>query len=38
MMTPPLIATAADVDVIVEGMGRALARYADQLARGGHLR
>jgi adenosylmethionine-8-amino-7-oxononanoate aminotransferase len=38
MMTPPLIATAADVDVIVESLGRALVRYTDQLVRGGHLR
>jgi adenosylmethionine-8-amino-7-oxononanoate aminotransferase len=33
MMTPPLIATKADVDVIVDALGRALIAYADRLVR-----
>ena len=33
MMTPPLIATPADVDVIVEGMAATLREYTAQLTR-----
>jgi adenosylmethionine-8-amino-7-oxononanoate aminotransferase len=32
MVTPPLIATRADVDEIVAGLGRCLAHYQDELA------
>lgn len=35
MMTPPLIATPADVDVIVDGVAASLREYADRLARNG---
>ena len=38
MMTPPLIATGADADVIVDGFAATLAAYADRLARDGVLR
>jgi adenosylmethionine-8-amino-7-oxononanoate aminotransferase len=37
MVTPPLIATTADVDVIVDGLAVALDAYARRLAREGHL-
>ena len=37
MMTPPLIATPADVDVIVEGVSAALTAYAATLHKAGHL-
>ena len=38
MMTPPLIATPADIDTIVEGVAATLRDYADKLVRDGHLR
>ncbi len=38
MMTPPLIATQADIDVIVEGMGATLREYSARLARKGYIR
>lgn len=37
MMTPPLIATAADVDVIVDGVAATLREYTAQLERRGLL-
>jgi adenosylmethionine-8-amino-7-oxononanoate aminotransferase len=37
MMTPPLIATTADIDVIVDGIAAALGDYVRTLARQGHL-
>ena len=32
MVSPPLIATRADIDEIVDGLGRCLARYRQELA------
>jgi adenosylmethionine-8-amino-7-oxononanoate aminotransferase len=37
MMTPPLIATAADIDVIVDGVAATLKEYTAQLERRGLL-
>lgn len=37
MMTPPLIATPADIDVIVNGIAASLTDYQEQLAREGRL-
>jgi adenosylmethionine-8-amino-7-oxononanoate aminotransferase len=37
MMTPPLIATPADIDVMVDGVASALAAYAANLAKAGQL-
>lgn len=38
MVTPPLTATAADVDLIADGLAAALSAYADRLVRAGQLR
>ncbi len=38
MVTPPLIATREDVDEIVQGLGRALRQFTDQLLKDGVLR
>ncbi len=35
MVSPPLIATHEDVDEIVDGLGRCLTQYRDELAAGG---
>lgn len=37
MMTPPLIATREDIDVLVERLGRVLRAYQDELAARGFL-
>ncbi len=37
MMTPPLIATPADIDIIVDGVAASLAEYQDKLAKNGRL-
>jgi adenosylmethionine-8-amino-7-oxononanoate aminotransferase len=37
MVTPPLIATRADVDEIVAGIARTLRAYRDELHQAGHL-
>lgn len=38
MVTPPLIATPAEVDEIVQGLAQSLRAYQDELKKAGHLR